>query len=105
MNVRFGVMLVGPTGGGKSTCYKTLAGALTRLRAQLAHPNTRYQVVQLALTVCMGAHGITWTQQPCASCALWHESCLAIRFGITSVLASWDAPHAIQLGCMPYGCR
>jgi len=24
MNVRFGVMLVGPTGGGKSECYRTL---------------------------------------------------------------------------------
>lgn len=25
MNVRFGVMLVGPTGGGKTTIYKILA--------------------------------------------------------------------------------
>ncbi len=24
MNVRFGVMLVGPTGGGKTECYRTL---------------------------------------------------------------------------------
>ncbi|GBG25533.1 Dynein heavy chain 6, axonemal [Hondaea fermentalgiana] len=34
MNVRFGITIVGPTGGGKSTAYKTLAEALTRLYAQ-----------------------------------------------------------------------
>jgi dynein heavy chain len=28
-NVRFGVMLVGPTGGGKSTCFEVLAHAMT----------------------------------------------------------------------------
>ena len=32
LNVRFGVMLVGPTGGGKTSCYKTLQSAMTRLR-------------------------------------------------------------------------
>jgi dynein heavy chain, axonemal len=32
-NVRFGVMIVGPTGGGKSTCYRVLAHAMTALRA------------------------------------------------------------------------
>ena len=31
-NVRFGVMLVGPTGGGKTTCYKILADTMTALR-------------------------------------------------------------------------
>jgi dynein heavy chain len=30
--VRFGVMLVGPTGGGKTTCYETLADVMTTLR-------------------------------------------------------------------------
>jgi dynein heavy chain len=34
LNVRFGVMLVGPTGGGKTSCYKTLQRAMTRLREQ-----------------------------------------------------------------------
>ena len=28
-NVRFGVMLVGPTGGGKSTIYEVLAEAMS----------------------------------------------------------------------------
>jgi hypothetical protein len=44
LNVRFGVMLVGPTGGGKSACYGALQGALTRLRCELGHPDPRYQV-------------------------------------------------------------
>lgn len=30
--VRFGVMLVGPTGGGKTACYKILADAHSKLR-------------------------------------------------------------------------
>ena len=33
-NVRFGVMIVGPTGGGKTECYNILAKALTKLKAQ-----------------------------------------------------------------------
>ena len=44
MNVRFGVMLVGPTGGGKSECYRTLQGATTRLRAQMNHKDVNFQV-------------------------------------------------------------
>ena len=31
-NVRFGVMIVGPAGGGKTACHKTLAHAMTKLR-------------------------------------------------------------------------
>ena len=31
-NVRFGAMLVGPTGGGKTTVYKTLQRALSKVR-------------------------------------------------------------------------
>ena len=31
MVVRHGVMLVGPTGGGKTTCYQMLAETLTQL--------------------------------------------------------------------------
>ena len=33
LHVRFGVMLVGPAGRGKTTCYKTLASALTQLKS------------------------------------------------------------------------
>jgi len=35
MDVRFGVVIVGPSGGGKSECYRTLQGALTHLRTNL----------------------------------------------------------------------
>jgi dynein heavy chain len=32
MRIRHGVMLVGPTGGGKTTCYEVLQESMTRLR-------------------------------------------------------------------------
>lgn len=44
MCVRFGMMLVGPTGGGKTSCYRTLQGALTRLRKDVNSTNEQYQV-------------------------------------------------------------
>ena len=43
-NVRFGVMAVGPTGGGKTTCYQTLQTALTKLRAA-KNQNQEFQTV------------------------------------------------------------
>jgi dynein heavy chain len=44
-NVRFGVMLVGPTTGGKTTDYKMLGAALTKLRND-NDPNEQYQKVR-----------------------------------------------------------
>ncbi|KAL4470156.1 hypothetical protein ABPG72_009081 [Tetrahymena utriculariae] len=44
MNVRFGVMLVGPTGSGKTECYKNLAKTMSTLRKQ-NDPDQRYQYV------------------------------------------------------------
>jgi len=44
--VRFGVMLVGPAGGGKSTCAKTLQLAMTTLRQQ-QHEDERFQNVEM----------------------------------------------------------
>ena len=44
-NVRFGVMIVGRTGGGKTTCYEVLQHAMTRLREK-ASSDGRYQIVK-----------------------------------------------------------
>ncbi|CAE8588678.1 unnamed protein product [Polarella glacialis] len=53
--VRFGVMLVGPTLGGKTIDYKTLAIALTALREDNS-PDERYQKTRLT---CFNPKGIT----------------------------------------------
>ena len=45
-NVRFGVMIVGPTGSGKSKCYRTLQHSLTTLRKK-NHDDQRYQKVDI----------------------------------------------------------
>ena len=44
-NVRFGVMIVGPAGGGKTTCYKVLAHAMTKLRHR-GSEDERFQEVK-----------------------------------------------------------
>ena len=44
-NVRFGVMLVGPAGGGKTTCYKALAHSMTKLRKR-GSADARFQEVK-----------------------------------------------------------
>lgn len=43
--VRFGVMIVGPTGGGKTTCYEVLKDAMTELRSRNS-PDERFQRVK-----------------------------------------------------------
>ena len=44
-NVRFGVMLVGPTGGGKTTCYEVLKHTMTSLRER-GSKDDRFQSVK-----------------------------------------------------------
>ncbi|XP_076985176.1 dynein axonemal heavy chain 1 isoform X7 [Tamandua tetradactyla] len=43
--VRHGLMLVGPTGSGKSTCYKILAAAMTQLKGQPSISGGVYEAV------------------------------------------------------------
>ena len=45
MNVRFGVAIVGPTGGGKTTMYEVLSSTLTSLREK-GDPNEDFQKVR-----------------------------------------------------------
>ena len=45
-DVRFGVMIVGPTGGGKTTCYEVLAESITTLRREKNSKDQRYQAVR-----------------------------------------------------------
>ncbi|CAM9163466.1 unnamed protein product, partial [Choristocarpus tenellus] len=44
-NIRFGATLVGPTGAGKTTCYRMLAAVMTDLRNR-GSPNPEFQVVK-----------------------------------------------------------
>lgn len=53
-NVRFGVMLVGPAGGGKTTCYKALQHAMTKLRKK-GSADERFQEVK---TKCLNPKSI-----------------------------------------------
>lgn len=47
LNVRHGVMLVGPTGGGKTTCRTILASALTSLREEKNASSSSFQKVHV----------------------------------------------------------
>jgi dynein heavy chain len=46
LDVRFGVMIVGMTGAGKTTCYQSLADSMTAMRDS-DHPDERYQTVKI----------------------------------------------------------
>jgi dynein heavy chain len=45
MGVRHGLMIVGPTGGGKTANYKTLAHAITALRADERYSRVHYHIL------------------------------------------------------------
>ena len=44
-NVRFGVMIVGPTGAGKTACFSVLADAMTTLRQRFKSTNPDFETV------------------------------------------------------------
>ena len=44
-NVRFGVMIVGPTGAGKTACFETLAMSMTTLRLRYKSTNPDFEEV------------------------------------------------------------
>lgn len=48
LNVRFGVVLVGPTGGGKSTAYRVLASSSSELRKR-GSENPLFQMVEMTI--------------------------------------------------------
>ncbi|CAE8619847.1 unnamed protein product [Polarella glacialis] len=58
IQVRHGMMLVGPTGGGKTCCYRTLQRACTSL-ADPSDPNSQYQKV---VVHCLNPKAITQNQ-------------------------------------------
>ncbi len=45
-DVRFGVMIVGQTGAGKTTCYEVLADSMIALKRDKNSPDPRYQMVR-----------------------------------------------------------
>lgn len=50
-NIRFGATLVGPTGAGKTTCYRMLAAVMTDLRNK-GSTNPEFQVILLVCSSC-----------------------------------------------------
>lgn len=54
LNVRFGAMLVGQAGSGKTQCYETLKAALTNLSASNDHYHVTHASVLNPKTVSMG---------------------------------------------------
>ena len=52
--VRHGMMLVGPTGGGKTKCYKTLAMAMGKLKARGSASSSRQATILNPKSITMG---------------------------------------------------
>lgn len=46
INIRFGVMLMGEAGAGKTTCYRLLKEARTRLQQQNPEAGSKYSRVE-----------------------------------------------------------
>jgi dynein heavy chain len=66
MRIRHGVMLVGPTGGGKTTCYEVLRDANTRLKEK--YPST--QDFQKVKTWVLNPKVYNFQPSICCSCSL-----------------------------------
>lgn len=80
LNVRFGVMSVGPTGGGKTVILQTLQGAMTRMHVDIKSKDTNFQVRSLPVrpggVPCMSSE-----HTPRPACALLHlRSCICTHW-------------------------
>ena len=68
--VRHGLMLVGPTGSGKTKCYETLKAAMTSLAGQISPAGTPFEIVH---TYILNPKSITMGQLYGEFDALTHE--------------------------------
>ena len=80
--VRHGLMLVGPTGSGKTKCYETLKAAMTALNGEMSPAGTPFQIVH---TYILNPKSITMGQLYGEFDAMTHEwtdgilSCLMVQ--------------------------
>lgn len=84
--VRHGLMLVGPTGSGKTQCYRTLQAAITALKGEMSPAGTNFTPVQ---TFVLNPKSITMGQLYGEFDLLTHEWLVCIRI----------SKHSLNLLC------
>jgi len=74
LGIRFGMMVVGPTGSGKTTTNRALAEAMTRLRER-GHHDTNFQITH---TLCLNPKSISMV----CTCKFQIDCCLNLSIFI-----------------------